>query len=439
MSLDWLADPISAEEPCGPDLDATDDDDFVDYYFEAEARMPERYAVPGLSADGSTSITTVFDPASVNLKEERARIEGMLQRSRDLRLLSLLARFSILAGDVDRFAEALGGIALVLETFPEAVHPVPGERRAVLSELGASATVVNPLQHADLGAGAEATYRMHLVATGRASARSEAEEEATEAAVISLLSDGGFTAQVEKRHAALVEARAAFGRIVAACLGGPAGPISPGFDAAVSAVDAVLDLIHTARPDLAAGAEVPEPPKPDAAPDTPQPDTPAPVAAPPVDMGSVTSQGMARQALTISETFLATYQPSSVARLLVSQARQLVGKSLVEALETLLPEKAKAARVVLGGGTGFVLGLDRLKALTGEAQPGPELQVTEAPPAPVTNVSELDGTLRAVEQFYRASEPASPIPLLLRRARQDLSKDFESILSDILPTEDTQK
>ncbi|MEL7276020.1 MAG: type VI secretion system ImpA family N-terminal domain-containing protein [Pseudomonadota bacterium] len=444
MSLDWLADPVTEEEPCGPDLDATDDDDFVDYYFEAEARMPERYVVLRMSADGSGSADEVFDPGSVDLKEERRRIVALLQRSRDLRLLSLLARFSILAGDMERFAQAMSGIALVLETYPDAAHPAPSERRAVLSDLGASATVVNPLHHADLGGGAEATYRCFLVATGAGTARTDAEAEATEAGVVSLLSDSGFAGAVEKRHAALVEARSAFARIVSACLSNPSGPISPGFDSAVGAVDALLDLIHTARPDLATEADAARPPESapadQAADRQTEDDDPPPVATPiaTANVGGIADHGAARRALRASELYLAAQQPGSTARLLVSQARQLVGKSLVDALEVLLPQKAASARVLLGGGTGFVMGIDRLKALTTET-PAPVEAEEHGDRPEIADLGTLDGTLRAVEQFYRGSEPASPIPLLLRRARQDLNKDFETILGDILPAEDTQK
>ena len=47
-----LLDPVSPESPCGPDLERQDDPDFLDYYFEAESRLPERYFTPGLNPDG---------------------------------------------------------------------------------------------------------------------------------------------------------------------------------------------------------------------------------------------------------------------------------------------------------------------------------------------------------------------------------------------------
>ncbi|MEO1422854.1 MAG: hypothetical protein AAFV09_06735 [Pseudomonadota bacterium] len=79
-----------------------------------------------------------------------------------------------------------------------------------------------------------------------------------------------------------------------------------------------------------------------------------------------------------------------------------------------------------------------MKALTTET-PAPVEAEEHGEGPEIADLGTLDGTLRAVEQFYRGSEPASPIPLLLRRARQDLNKDFETILGDILPAEDTQK
>ena len=55
-----LLDPVSPESPCGPDLERQDDPDFLDYYFEAESRLPERYFTPGLSPDGRDD--RLFDP-----------------------------------------------------------------------------------------------------------------------------------------------------------------------------------------------------------------------------------------------------------------------------------------------------------------------------------------------------------------------------------------
>jgi type VI secretion system protein ImpA len=41
--------------------------------------------------------------------------------------------------------------------------------------------------------------------------------------------------------------------------------------------------------------------------------------------------------------------------------------------------------------------------------------------------------MQHTELFYRAAEPSSAIPLLLSKARSYVSKDFASILSELIP------
>ncbi len=62
MSDSNLRDPVSPESPGGPDLERHDDPDFLDYYFQAESRPPERYFPPGLNPDGRND--RLFDPRS---------------------------------------------------------------------------------------------------------------------------------------------------------------------------------------------------------------------------------------------------------------------------------------------------------------------------------------------------------------------------------------
>ncbi|PYF09872.1 hypothetical protein C8J30_1064 [Rhodobacter viridis] len=92
------------------------------------------------------------------------------------------------------------------------------------------------------------------------------------------------------------------------------------------------------------------------------------------------------------ERHLAQTDPSSVALLLVTQARLLVGKSLVEA-------------------------------------PGPP-----PPPAPILRErADMAAQMRAIEAWYRRNEPTSPIPVLLARARVSLDRDFETLVAELLP------
>jgi len=53
----------------------------------------------------------------------------------------------------------------------------------------------------------------------------------------------------------------------------------------------------------------------------------------------------------------------------------------------------------------------------------------------VDSRADVAGHLSALEEFYRAREPASPIPVLLFRARTYLEKDFSSIVTEIIPAQ----
>ena len=173
MAIDWLTDPISDEQPCGADLVAADDDGFIGYYFEAEAALPERYFVPGIRAAGDNFARgTVFDPKSIRHAAERETILGLLRKSRDIRLLSLLARQQVLAGRFEGFVEAVDAIASLLETYPTDVHPQDtADRRGALEELGATTTVVTPLQYVNLAGSGEVTLRKYMAATGQSEPR----------------------------------------------------------------------------------------------------------------------------------------------------------------------------------------------------------------------------------------------------------------------------
>ena len=60
MKVEELLKPISADAPCGEDLLAVDDPDFVDYYFNVEERLPTSYF--------NVLRGTLFDPKSVDHK-----------------------------------------------------------------------------------------------------------------------------------------------------------------------------------------------------------------------------------------------------------------------------------------------------------------------------------------------------------------------------------
>jgi type VI secretion system protein ImpA len=156
-----------------------------------------------------------------------------------------------------------------------------------------------------------------------------------------------------------------------------------------------------------------------------------PVQASPLD--GPRSLGEAAAALEDIETYFSGNEPSSPALLLVHQARKLIGRPLIEAVEALAGSRMDSAQIKLGPPGGFTLSIERLRQLSSSAGGGqPVVPVRRADQKPVTNRSEAQAVMLGVEQFLSAHEPSSPIPLLLGKARQLMVKDFPALLSELI-------
>jgi type VI secretion system protein ImpA len=439
MAIDWLAEAISEESPCGPDMVAKDVDAFVGYYFEAEANLPERYFVPGIrSPNDQFAPGSVFDPKTVNHAAEKATILGLLKKTRDIRLLTLLGRQQVLAGRLEGFVEALDSIAVLLETFPADVHPQNGgERRSALEELAATTTVVTPLQYINLAGSGDVSLRKYMAANGQSEKRA-GEADLTTGSLVGELGQPSYKAAVDTSFRLVGQALAAIQRIKGACLRGER-PFTLGIAACVDALTEMQKLIVQARPDLMADLAPPPPPSTEDEEDNAQTAAaaPSPMAAtmPSLAPTLIPSQAAARQALRAIETYFAQYEQSSAALLLVIQARLLVGKPLIEAIETLLPADAANARIDFGAETGFSMSMDRLRLLSAEMETltAAVPQVDPGPQPIIATRAEVAAWLRDVDDYFRKREPASPIPLLLSRAKAYLDKDFGALISELMP------
>ncbi len=447
MSLQWLTEPVSDEEVCGPDLDTAYDEAFADYYFEAEDRLPQSYYIAPI-IDGSGNVLSaerLFDPKSMRAAEEKKKIVALLRRSRDLRLLSLLARQQILAGQLDGFAEALDAMATLLEVHPDAVHPrATSDRRAAFEDLGRQNTVIQPLHYLNLSGAGEVTYRRYLAAIGESDKR-PGEEDVTSGALISELAAPGNRAAVDRMHGLLSAAAEALTRISGACLRGDQ-PFTPAFASTLKTIEDMHKLIATARSDLqpwAATASNSPALSDDALATATADPAPAPLASPPVQpaaaapVSALVNQSAARKALEAVERYFARKEPSSAALLLVTQARLLVGKPLIEAIETLLPEQAAFARIDFGPEPGFVMPMERLRMLSQEmAQLNTDPPAEDPGPPPVVETrAQAAAQLGAIEAWFRANEPASPIPMLTARARLYMDRDFTALMAEIMPAQ----
>lgn len=444
MKLEALCQPVSEDSPCGPDLNAGMDPAYDDYYFGALGRLPSFYFRPGVQRpDGSQSPDLFFDASDVDHAAEAKAINALLERSRDLRLLVLRAQWEALAGRLGPMAEAVEGIAALLETFGDDVHPTladgPSERRDAVGDLNQPVTVIQPLQFVGLTGTTEVTLRKIRVANGQGTPMAD-EEELQVGRLMDALGDEANRKRVGDNHTALLKLSGALDRIDRACQTNATAPFSAPFNLLKPTVSEMLDAISAARPDLRA-ADVPSEPLPDAGATSDEAESgasetaaPAVVAAPPTD---ITGHAHARSVLEACEHYYRRAEPSSASLLLVTQARLLIGKPLIEALETLLPGQAGQAFVDFGPKTGFALNAERLKQLTAAApqsqSPDPQPEPAAGPLPQINTSAEAAGAIRSVEDYFRHAERSSPVPVLLQRARSYLDKDFQSLVDELIP------
>lgn len=107
-------------------------------------------------------------------------------------------------------------------------------------------------------------------------------------------------------------------------------------------------------------------------------------------------------------------------------------KPLVEAIEVLMPRRRRCDIAYRGGAApsfadGPAEGADRKR--TG-GQSAAQAAAMDLPP--ITQRGELVGKLLEVERYFATCEPASPVPLLLAKAREMLDKRFDAIIAELL-------
>lgn len=446
MDILKLSQPLFEDAPCGPGLWAAMDAEFEEYYTGAQNRMPGFYAEPGVRrSDGSISPDKLFDPGSVKLADEVRQIDHLLARTRDLRLLALRARWESLAGRLPGVAEAVEAMAVLLETFPETVHPVdPSERREVISELNDRISMVQALQFAPLNGSTEVTLRKLRVARKEMSPL-QSEHDLDLQLLCDALVDKGRRTSVEQAYGAAVRISAALERIVRACLVMPSGPMAPQLGDVKAVVADIVTSIEGTHPELrpvevkpAPAADLQVPPSMPSACQAVVPDLSTTISSIPGAGPKVTCHDHARSLLEACETYYRRHEPSSAALLVVTQARLLIGRPLLEVIEVLMPDLASRAMIDFGPATGFALGAAQLKLLSSlEADQPDKATQSEAvswmPAVVIMNPQEAADVLLAVEEYFRRVERSSPVPMLLQRARRYLNRDFQSLIDELVP------
>jgi len=469
-----LTRPASADEPCGPDLE--DDLDFMNATARLEVALPVSYF---RRDDDGRQIA--FDRTSIEFPAAFAELGKLLERSRDLRLFVLAAKLTILNRDVPGFTASLSAMADLLGACWEEMHPraMDGDfvmREVALQGLDELATVVLPLQHAPLFVSRRIgpfMFRSQLVASGETKLV-EGEQHPDASTIQAALGE----VEVDDLVAVLGQvnaARDALARLRTIWLEKVGVDHPLGFPRLATLLDQIAAFL-----DAAVARRVPGH----------QATGPEPAAAGPQGSAANSatfSPGSLSSILHVKDTLAACLgyfrktEPSSPAVLLIGQAQQLIGKSLIEVIQIMFPDQVDKAVFEIGDQRRFRLPLERLPAPDGyeadseyeaesdtdesdgtdeagdgydgdaeaseEAPDGSdgeevaveaaEEAVSLASPVPSTIVigsrTDAVSAMKAVAAFYRQVEPSHPTPLLMDKACALAQHDFMSLLGNILP------
>jgi type VI secretion system protein ImpA len=431
IDLAKLTSPISEAEQCGPDLDALGDADYMNFVAKAESLLPASFFGPDEKPFGGLQI----GGTAIDFPGERTAMQPLLARTHDVRLLTILAKFCILSRDTDGFATAVRAIHELLAQWWDEVHPRAengqfAARMAALETLDDLAPVIFPLQYAPLVRHPRIgpiSYRNYMIATGEV-ARREGEDNHDLTTIEKAL--------MEVELAELIEA---LGRVDA--LGTALTSIRnvcterAGFEQAMKLerLPALVDKMKlflngfVAKRDPAASllAET------------------SPSGAESAGAGRVTISGEVRSlrdaaaALAAVADYFSRNEPSNPSLLLVRQAEQLMGKSFMEVMQALVPAHLEQAMINIGRDQVLHLPLQRLAEFGSTSQAAANGEGSGDTPSerPIEVKTRADAfkLLEQTAAFYRATEPSSPLPYLIERARDLADRDFLSLLKHVLP------
>lgn len=471
-----LTKPISAEEPCGPDLE--DDLDFMNATARLEVALPASYF---RRDDDGRQIA--FDRTSIEFPAAFAELGKLLERSRDLRVFVLAAKLTILNRDVPGFTASLSAMADLLGSYWDEMHPraMDGDfvmREVALQGLDELATVVLPLQHAPLFVSRRIgpfMFRSQLVASGETKLvdGEQHPDASTIQAALGEVEADDLVAVLGRVNAA----RDALARLRTTWLEKVGVDHPLGFPRLATLLDQIAAFLDAAVARRVPGHQATGPELVAAAPQGSAANTAT------FSPGSLSSILHVKDTLAACLGYFRKTEPSSPAVLLIGQAQQLIGKSLIEVIQIMFPDQVDKAVFEIGDQRRFRLPLERLPAPDGyeaeseyetsgdtdesyadsadeaedssdsdaeaseEASDGSDgeevvveaVEVAVPAPAPgpsaITIGSRADAVnaMRAVAAFYRQVEPSHPTPLLMDKACALAQHDFMSLLGNILP------
>ena len=409
--------PISAESPCGPDLDLEGDAGFMNFMAATEGQLPDSFFK--------------FDRKSIDFPAAFAAAEPLTKRTHDVRLYALLAKLAILNRDLAGFARWVGTITALLEGHWDDVHPrgEDGDFSALLAQLSTlndGPVVVLPLQYAPLietQRDGVFVYRCELIALGEAKPR-DGEILPAPVAVERI---------IEQCDLALLEKRAGLAKLIADSVASIERVTQErvGYEKGLKFQE-LRPLIERIRTYLQAALARRDPnaAPPEAAVGAVEGaaagDGSRPAGAKP---GKFAGLAEVDAALAAAHGYFLAFEPSSPALMLVGQARESLGKTLYEVLRLLAPSHADAARIFVGRDSPFPV---PVSALSNTASP----EISRASVEPSASRADALAQIDAVAAHLRVAEPSSPAPLLLERAKSLAARDFLGLLSELMPEDD---
>ncbi|TDX67033.1 putative component of type VI protein secretion system [Methylosinus sp. sav-2] len=378
----FLSSPVTEADPCGPDLDENGDAAFMNFFAFAPFQLPETFFTDGRP----------FDPTDNEFREAIEYIPAMLadvmKRTRDLRLMVFLARLAILKRNLDEFVDTIAAMATLLERYWDGVHPRPRDgsvkaRADILDELDVSVVTIS-LQfvtlHTDRRKGIVAFRSTVLAEQEKAAEGAEGGEKPaggriaamTQEQIVRTLADAGEEA-VAATRASFQRLEAALKNIRARFAEHTSGAETPEFGALLKVVGGVLTFFSLAFPD----------------PTAPEPED-GEEAGGEAPRGAIGCAADARRALDAAKDYFCLFEPSNPALPLVAQAIALQGKTFIEVLAALLPDRHSYAQFSIGGENAFKLAIAPLGDMTptraeyfDERQTPRKTRRRVAPPAPL--------------------------------------------------------
>ncbi len=332
LSPDKIIEPISDDQPCGPDLDM-ENMDYMNFMASIEGQIPSRYFS--------------FDAGSIDFKDAYSQIDGFLEKARDLRLTVLLAKLKILNGDLDGFIEALVASDALLKAFWADVHPTGDMmmlRMPLMATLDDMPTSILPLQHVNLHRSRRAgpiTLRKWMLANGDANPRED--EERVDAGTI--LSELG-AADGDEMNALLEKfelARDTIASIRSTCVSEGGIEEAPTYEKLTEAFEAMLDMVRKAT-----GADIGATEGAEAGGDGADSSGSGTTMTVNIPAGDIATREDALDALFAAERYYALKETSSPIVLLLREARSAANKSFAELVKELLPSSANAASFAFG-------------------------------------------------------------------------------------------